>query len=305
MQRFGGERIKTVMGWSGLEPDAPLENKLVTKSIGSAQTKVESYHFDIRKHLLDYDDVLNKQREVIYADRYEVLDQGDLRTKTVEFIRREFADALRSHLPDRHADHWNADGFIDAVSRICEPPPELATEEQVYEFSQTQIDERLHEYAETAYAAREEELGDEQMRLLERLLLLRAIDTHWVQHLTAMENLRTGIGLHAYGQRDPLVMYRTEGQKMFQDLQNRIQGDVAHTIFRVSLNPATPAGGAANGPGNGRAGGRRRAAAEPASPMQAVNGGNRAAAPAAAKVGRNSPCPCGSGRKYKRCHGGG
>ena len=302
MQRFGGERIKTVMGWTGLEPDAPLENKLVTKSIGSAQTKVESYHFDIRKHLLDYDDVLNKQREVIYADRYEVLDQGDLRSKTLGFIRHEFADARRQHLPDRHADHWNADGFIDSIARICEPPPELADEEQLYEFSQEQIDGRLHEYAETAYAAREAELGAEQMRLLERLLLLRAIDTHWVQHLTAMENLRTGIGLHAYGQRDPLVMYRTEGQKMFQELQNRIQGDVAHTIFRVSLNPATPAGNSPNGRSSS---GRRRAAAnEPASPMQAVNGANRAAAaPAAAKVGRNTPCPCGSGRKYKRCHG--
>ena len=141
----------------------------------------------------------------------------------------------------------------------------------------------------------EAELGEEQMRTLERLLLLRAIDTHWVQHLTTMENLRTGIGLQAYGQRDPLVMYRTEGHKMFQELTHRMQYDVVHTLFHVSLTQQ---------PANG---GRKSAAAKasrPISPMAAVIPKDRdAVAVGGGKIGRNSQCPCGSGKKYKRCHG--
>ena len=291
MQRFGGDRIKTVMGWTGLDEETPVENKLVTKSIGGAQVKVESYHFDIRKHLLEYDDVLNKQREVVYSDRREVLDGGNIKDKTLEMLRREFARLVRQYLPGRHADDWNTGGLVDELGQICPPPPELEDEDRIYEWNIDQINGILSEYAETVYAQREEAIGKEQMRLVERLLLLRAIDTHWVQHLTALENLRTGIGLHAYGQRDPLVMYRTEGQKMFQDLLERIQRDVVHTLFHVTVGPEAS-----------RANGSRRNNTK-ASPMQAVNNPNRTAAPTSGKVGRNAPCPCGSGRKYKRCCG--
>ncbi len=292
MQRFGGERIKTVMGWTGLDEETPVENRLVTKSIGGAQVKVESYHFDIRKHLLEYDDVLNKQRGVVYADRHEVLDGGNIKQKSLDMLRREFARLVRQYLPDRHADNWNTGGLIDELARICPPPPEMEDEEEVYELSLDQVNRILSDHAETVHGLREAAIGEEQMRLVERLLLLRAIDTHWVQHLTALENLRTGIGLHAYGQRDPLVMYRTEGQKMFHDLQERIQRDVVHTLFHVTVGPeaARPQGGSrAKGPGT--------------SPMQAVNTSNREAGRSGAKVGRNAPCPCGSGRKYKRCCG--
>jgi preprotein translocase subunit SecA len=268
-----------------------VENKLVTKSIGGAQVKVESYHFDIRKHLLEYDDVLNKQREVVYSDRREVLDGGNIKDKTLEMLRREFARLVRQYLPGRHADDWNTGGLIDELGQICPPPPELEDEDRIYEWNIDQINGILSEYAETVCAQREEAIGEEQMRLVERLLLLRAIDTHWVQHLTALENLRTGIGLHAYGQRDPLVMYRTEGQKMFQDLLERIQRDVVHTLFHVTVGPEAS-----------RANGSRRNNTK-ASPMQAVNNPNRTAAPTSGKVGRNAPCPCGSGRKYKRCCG--
>ena len=294
MQRFGGDRIKTVMGWTGLEEETPVENRLITKSIGGAQVKVESYHFDIRKHLLDYDDVLNKQREIIYTDRHEVLNDGDVKEKFLGMLRQEFQSLIRTYLPDRHADNWNTGGFVDELGQICDPPPELTDEDRIYEWSQDQIAQILSDYAETAYNVREEQIGAEQMRVVERLLLLRAIDTHWVQHLTAMENLRTGIGLHAYGQRDPLVMYRTEGHKMFQDLMTRIQHDVVHTVFHVTINqqPTNRAG-------------RRNAAATQDSPMKAVNDPNRTAVPAdgGGKVGRNAQCPCGSGKKYKRCHG--
>ena len=296
MQRFGGDRIKTVMSWTGLEEDTPVENKLVTKSISGAQVKVEGYHFDMRKHLLEFDDVLNKQREVIYIDRHLALGDGNLRDKTLGMLRQEFAHVMAQHLPGRHADDWNADGLIDDLGQICSPPPELSHEDEVYRHSREQIDAILSAHAEAAYDKREEAVGSDHMRLTERLLLLRAIDSHWVQHLTAMENLRTGIGLHAYGQRDPLVMYRSEGQKMFHDLQNRIQRDVVRTLFHVTVDLAQAAaltGNAARG---------RRNSTD--SPMRAVNSSNRNAQPAGgAKVGRNASCPCGSGRKYKRCCG--
>ena len=292
MRRFGGDRIKTVMGWTGLDEDTPIENRLITKSISGAQIKVESYHFDIRKHLLEFDDVLNKQREVIYTDRHQILEGHHLKSRVVGMVRQEFLDLAQKYLPDRHADDWNVAGFLNELTGICPLPDSLDHEDAVYQHSQGEIHKILSEYAETAYEAREAELGEEQMRVLERLLLLRAIDTHWVHHLTTMENLRTGIGLQAYGQRDPLVMYRTEGHKMFQELTQRMQYDVVHTLFHASLNPP---------PGNGN---RRTSAAKPASPMEAVNPKNRDATPGAAgKVGRNAPCPCGNGRKYKRCHG--
>ena len=292
MQRFGGDRIKTVMGWTGMDEETPVENKLVTKSIGGAQVKVESYHFDIRKHLLEYDDVLNKQREVIYADRHEVLDEGSVRDKFVGMLRQEFQQLVRRYLPGRHADNWNAGGFVDELGQICPPPPELEHEDQVYEWEPDQIDSILYEYAESAYKEREAAIGEEQMRRLERLLLLRTIDTHWVQHLTDLENLRTGVGLQAVGQRNPLVVYQTEGQKMFQELLGRIQHDVVHTVFHATVGPE------AGGPT-----GRRRSSGK-SNPMQAVNDPNRnKAVPASGKVGRNAPCPCGSGRKYKRCCG--
>ena len=299
MQRFGGDRIKTVMGWTGLEEDTPVENKLVTKSISGAQVKVEGYHFDMRKHLLEYDDVLNKQREVIYSDRHQALSEGNLRDKTLEMLRQEYARLVAQYLPGRHSDDWNCEGLIDDLGQICPVPAELDDEDKIFQYGVDQIGGILSAHAEAAFAEREAAVGTEQMRLTERFMLLRAIDSHWVQHLTAMENLRTGIGLHAYGQRDPLVMYRSEGQKMFHDLQNRIQRDVVRTLFHLSIDPAQLA---AELGGNDSRNRRRNGTA--GSPMQAVNGSNRNAQPSgAAKVGRNAPCPCGSGRKYKRCCG--
>ena len=295
MQRFGGDRIKSIMGWAGLDEETPVENKIITKSIGSAQVKVEGYHFDMRKHLLDYDDVLNKQREVIYEDRFEALSGESLELKFVDMLRREFAAAADHHLIGKHIDNWNPAGLIEEISQICPLPPELATEDQIYEWSREQIDDILADFAETAYEAREQDVGEEQARSIERLLLLRAIDSHWVQHLTAMENLRTGVGLQAYGQRDPLVVYRSEGNKMFGNLQVAIETEVVHTVFHATLSqqPAQKTG-------------RRSAAAPPReSPMKAMNDASRSSSPVAigTKVGRNASCPCGSGKKYKRCHG--
>jgi len=296
MQRFGGERIKKVMSWTGLDEETPVENGIITKSISGAQVKVEGYHFDMRKHLLEYDDVLNKQREIIYEDRFEALSGESLKLKFIEMLRREFSSAANHHLPTKHVDDWNAEGLINEIRQVCPLPPELATEEQVYDWSRDQIQEILVDFAETVYQAREEDIGAEQLRTVERLLLLRAIDNHWVQHLTAMENLRTGVGLQAYGQRDPLVVYRSEGHKMFGDLQVAVENEVIHTIFHAQLTEQPPQGT-----------GRRQAAAPVSkeSPMKAINDPMRASAPVGngGKVGRNTSCPCGSGKKYKRCHG--
>ena len=296
MQRFGGERIKKVMSWTGLDEETPVENGIITKSISGAQVKVEGYHFDMRKHLLEYDDVLNKQREIIYEDRFEALSGESLKLKFIEMLRREFSSAANHHLPTKHVDDWNAEGLINEIRQVCPLPPELATEEQVYDWSRDQIQEILVDFAETVYQAREEDTGAEQLRTVERLLLLRAIDNHWVQHLTAMENLRTGVGLQAYGQRDPLVVYRSEGHKMFGDLQVAVENEVIHTIFHAQLTEQPPQGT-----------GRRQAAApiSKESPMKAINDPMRASAPVGngGKVGRNTSCPCGSGKKYKRCHG--
>ena len=292
MRRFGGERIKSVMGWTGIDEDTPIENRLITKSIENAQVKVESYHFDIRKHLLDFDDVLNNQRQVIYTDRRRTLAGDNLKERILEMLRSEFVDLMGRHLADQHSDDWNVPEFLHALSLICPLPPDLNDEDQVYRFNRNEIRLKLLDYAETVYDNRENEIGADQMRIVERGLLLRAIDTHWVNHLTSMENLRTGIGLQAYGQRDPLVAYRTEGRKMFQDLTKRMQSDVVHTLFHVTV---------AQQPRNGN---RRQAAAKESSPMEAVTARSWVAAPVgSAKVGRNAPCPCGSGKKYKRCHG--
>ena len=297
MTRFGGDRIKTVMGWTGLEEDTPIENKLVTKSISGAQVKVEGYHFDIRKHLLEFDDVLNKQREVIYVDRHRAVGDADLPSETLEMLRQEYGRLIVQYLPGRHSDDWNAEGLIDELGQIGPVPEELDYEDKIFQYNLDQISTILSNHAERSYAEREEEVGAESMRLTERILLLGAIDSHWIQHLTAMENLRTGIGLHAYGQRNPLVMYQSEGQKMFRDLQGRIQRDVVRQLFHFGVE-TTQLANQLNGGGGTR---RSRSAG---SPMRAVNGSNRNAQPSgSAKVGRNASCPCGSGRKYKRCCG--
>ena len=316
MQRFGGDRIKNVMSWTGLKDDEPLENKIITKSINSAQVKVEGYHFDVRKHLLNFDDVLNQQREVIYTQRSRILAGEGLSERLLEMLRTEFEQLTANHLQSRHADDWNADGLLEALGQICPLPTEIDTPDKLLQVSRERIDGILHQHAETLYEAKEQDLGTEQMQTLVRLLLLKSIDTHWVNHLTNMENLRTGVGLHAVGQRDPLAVYRSEGQRAFAELTRQMQREVTHTLFHVTLSPEAPgqgnsatgdAAGSGNGPQNNgasRSGRRRDALRTPVSPMAAVNGSRTViAARGGRKIGRNAPCPCGSGRKYKRCCG--
>ena len=291
MRRFGGDRIKGLLNAMKVDLDTPIENKLVTKSIGGAQVKVEAYHFDIRKHLLDYDDVLNRHREVIYSERHKVLSGADLRENILgSVVRTELSELVNRHMSARDMEDRNYAGLL-AELRVVFPnlPPDLDSEEALQELSPADVEELLLEHADQSYADREEQMSGENMRILERLLMLRSIDVHWVHHLTAMEGLRQGVGLHAVGQRDPLIMYKTQGHRMFQDMLQKVQSDVARSVYQASLGPAN--------------GTRAKAAPPPSSPMAKVNPKGRGGTPASRKVGRNDACPCGSGKKYKRCHG--
>ncbi len=291
MRRFGGDRIKGLLNAMKLDVDTPIENKLVSKSIGGAQVKVEAYHFDIRKNLLDYDDVLNRHREVIYTERHKVLGGADLRENILgSLVRNELSELVKRHMSERDQEDRNYAGLL-ADLRVVFPnlPPDLDSEEALQQLSPADMEELLLEHADQTYVSREEEMSGENMRILERLLMLRSIDVHWVHHLTAMESLRQGVGLHAVGQRDPLVMYKTQGHRMFQDMLEKVQSDVARSVYQASLGPAN--------------GTRSQAAAAPSSPMSKVNSTSKASGSSGRKVGRNDACPCGSGKKYKRCHG--
>ena len=290
LRRFGGDRIKGVMNLVGLDEETPIENRIVTRSLESAQVKVEGHHFEIRKHLLEYDDVLNYQRQVIYAERQKALTGDDLKANIISLISKEIKSLVSRFLPTRDGDNWNLEGLLEEFHAILPVPAELNSPENLSLLSRDKIEERLLSYAEEQYETREIQMGPDDMRALERLLMLRTVDVHWVHHLTAMDNLRQGIGLHAFGQRDPLVMYKTEGSSMFQALLDRIQHDIVHGIYQVSL-ASTP--------------GVRGTDSRPKTSAMAAASGRQwgAVAVGERKVGRNEPCPCGSGKKYKRCHG--
>ena len=305
MRRFGGDRIRSIMDWAGMEDDVPIENGMINKSIENAQVKVESHHFDMRKHLVEYDDVVNTHRDVIYGERNKVLSGADLKANIQEMLGEQLSEVVHATLGDSRPANWDLDGLLAEVGTILPPPPELMDYDQVTRMGLDQIEDVLLTHAESLYGQIEEAIGREDMAEIERRLMLQAIDRNWVQHLTAMEKLRQGIGLYAYGQRDPLVMYKKEGMDRFQNLQRKIQSDIAHMVFRIQLTFGPPT----NGRGQSRPP-RGRAAARQPSRETAVSAvgraGRRADARASSgrKVGRNQPCPCGSGKKYKRCHGG-
>jgi len=288
MKRFGGDRIKGFMDWAGIEEDVPIENRLVSKSVESAQTRVEGYNFDIRKHLVEYDDVVNKHREFIYADRRKIHSGADLKGNVQEMVDLELSQLIAAHLQDEHGDKWDLDALLKAVQAIF-PLGNGINKTELSRMSRTEAEEKLIAYAHRIYDEHEQAMGPENMRLLERLVLLRTIDTHWVEHLTTIENMRQAIGLEAVGQRDPLVMYKKAGHETFEELKARIQRGVTNLIYHVGIAPSEQQ--------------RRQpvaVAARAASPLAAVAA--RSAQPTR-KIGRNDPCYCGSGKKYKRCHG--
>ena len=298
MRRFGGDKIKSVMDWAGLDEDTPIENKMVGKSVENAQVKVEAYHFDIRKHLVDYDDVVNTHRDVIYKERDKVLHGGDLRENIRSMADQELQGTLERYIGDSQPDQWDAEGLIGELQSIFPLSPRLSDPDSLVQLSREEIEEELLEQAKTRYEAQEEALSPEVMRGFERELMLRVIDSHWVQHLTSMENLRQGIGLYAYGQRDPLVMYKKEGHDQFRNLLDRIQDDIVHTVYHVS--PAVGQNGTGRD-GRGQNGRGRRPSGGKSVMTKVLGRNTEAVSTGSRKVGRNDPCPCGSGKKYKRC----
>ncbi|MFH1381357.1 MAG: preprotein translocase subunit SecA [Chloroflexota bacterium] len=290
MKRFGGDRVKGIMNLVGMGEDTPIENRMIDRSIESAQVRVEGYHFDMRKHLIDYDDVINQQRKLIYSERKKILSGADLKANIMAMVKKELHNIVVAHAGGEQHDGWDTAGVITEADTIFLLPPELKND-GLATLKPEQVEEKLVELAEDTYEQREKEVGPENMRLLERVVMLRIIDSLWIEHLTMMEDMRQSIGLQAVAQRDPLVAYKREGGEAFQNLLDTIQHDVAHTIYHVGL-VTQPA---------------RQQAPPPPSPMAKVaarSEGNRPKEKVAGKkVGRNDPCPCGSGKKYKHCCG--
>ncbi len=274
VHRFGGDRVKGFMDWAGFDENTPIEHSMVSKAIENAQVRVEGYHFDIRKHLVDYDDVVNKHREVIYAERKKILEGADLKANIMSMIRDEI-EKLAAASCSHDLTETDFTGLIEELATIFPLPPQI-NPEALSRIKPGQITEKLIDYAEQLYEQREKEQGAENMRLLERLVMLRAIDSLWMEHLTAMDHLRQQAGLYAMKQIDPLVAYKKEGHALFESLIASIQHDVVHTIYKVSIS-------------------KKEAPAQRQPQKVAV--------PAGKKVGRNEPCPCGSGKKYKHCCG--
>ena len=299
MKRFGGERIQTVMNWAGLDEDDALENRMVSKTIESAQVKVEAYHFDMRKHLVEYDDVVNTHRSVIYGDREKILEGADLRANVMSMVERELIQTTARYMEnDSIPDNRDVDGLLSELESILPLIVGLSDPNHLAQIDREEVESEVIAAAVELYREREESLGLEVMRQVEREVMLRITDAHWVPHITRMENLRQGIGLYAYGQRDPLVMYKKEGHQAFEELQSRIQYAIVHTIYNVRAEY--------QGGSNGR---NRRAATrghDNGKDMKIRPTESQSKEPAfvgSRKVGRNEPCPCGSGNKYKRCHG--
>jgi preprotein translocase subunit SecA len=287
MRRFGSNQIKGIMEWAGMDENTPIENRLVTRSIGEAQKRVEGYHFDIRKHLVEYDDVINRQREIIYDERRKTLNGADLKSNILSMVKEEIQKMVAAHMADEHEP--DLDGLVTDVATIFPLPVEINAQT----FSQTklkQIEDKLIEQSKALYNEREKELSPDNMRMLERLIMLRTMDTLWIEHLTMMDYIRQGIGLQAMAQRDPLVAYKRESHRMFENLMASIQHDVVHTIYHTSVT-------------------RKEAPQQISSPMAQLAavktdvGKKQQTKVSGKKVGRNDPCSCGSGKKFKKCCG--
>jgi preprotein translocase subunit SecA len=288
---FGSERIAGIMEKLGMEEGVPIEARMVSKAIENAQKKVEAHNFDIRKQLIEYDDVMNKQRTVIYEQRKQVLGSDDLKQDIIEIIE-EYADQI---LPafceqDKHPEEWDLHGLSDLVKKQFAVQLDDAALK-----AQPDLDSLREGLAMTlkgAYERKEKDLGPDFLRYLEKRVLLDMIDSLWKEHLLNMDHLKEGIGLRGYGQKDPLVEYKKEGFAMFMDMVNRIKSDTLERLFRVQVVRQEAAMEAGTRRMPQRITLNRGDAEEAKKPAKAEN-----------KAGRNDPCPCGSGKKYKKCHG--
>jgi preprotein translocase subunit SecA len=354
MKRFASDRVTGLMERLGLEDDVAIESRLVSKTIESAQSRVEGFNFDIRKRVVEFDDVINKQRETIYAERDKVLHNEDLTATVQEFLDDEIDTVVDSHLVGEVVDQWDFDGLANALGAMGLTGEGLNADDLWEVGGREAVAEHVRDIADARLAAREAEVGEADWAQVERIVLLRTIDSLWVEHLTELDDMRRGIGLRGYAQQDPLNEFRREAFQLYDELRGLIRHGVAASIFRVSvqkqpppdagLSQALAAGAAAlqagAGNGAGGTGAARQAATTTAAAGSAIlRGGGLPAAPAArniqeslgdapvapggggngaqtpaggarpgytptgARIGRNDPCWCGSGQKYKKCHG--
>ncbi len=309
MRIFGSDRIAGLMEKLGMEEGVPIEHKMVSRSIENAQKKVEGHHFEMRKHLLEFDDVMNQQREVIYRQRRAILAGEGLTETITDMIDQCLNQIMDTHCPeDKYAEEWDLTALKEA----------LATQFAI-DFDKTDIDfeeagrdaiiELCRNEIDSQYAARTQRFGAEMGQYLERLVLLRNVDSLWKDHLLAMDHLKEGIGLRGYGQKNPLTEYKREGFELFQQMMDNIQHDVIEQLFRVQISVESEAETPDLAPAYAA-----QMVFEHEQPAPTVESAGQpeaeAAEPAkqtpvrvAEKVGRNDPCPCGSGKKYKKCHG--
>ena len=294
MRLFGSERVMGMMEKLGVDEDTPIEQKMLTNAIESAQRQVESKNFQQRKNVLEYDDVMNTQREVIYKQRRQVLDGEDMKASMENMIRTTIHNAIHGHMGEQK--HMNAESFREALAPfrgVFLLPDELKlTDEELQKYSAEDLCSLVEERAFDVYQKKEEALGSPLMRELERVMMLRVVDEYWMDHLDNMNELRQGIGLRAYGQEDPVVAYKREGYEMFEEMIAAIQEETVRRVFIVRIQVK-------NGEGTVE---RKRVAK-----VTGTSGGGDGSVKQqpvvhkGVKIGRNDPCPCGSGLKWKKC----
>ncbi|MGI6114290.1 MAG: preprotein translocase subunit SecA [Mahellales bacterium] len=287
MRLFGSEKIMGIVDALGLEEDQPIEYKLLSRQIEAAQKKIEGKNFDIRKHVLQYDDVMNVQRETIYSQRRKVLEGENLRDSVIDMI----GDVVERIVPiytgqSQYPEEWDMKGLSAYLGNIFLPEGALVlSEDDMESLTREGLRDRIIAIAKDEYEKREQEIGMEFIRELERVVILKVVDQKWMDHIDAMDQLRQGIGLRAYGQRDPVIEYKFEGYEMFEAMINSIQEDVLKILFHAKVD-AMPQ--------------RQRVA----QPIEASHGQvQKKPVVKEDRVGRNDPCPCGSGKKYKKCCG--
>ncbi|MDD3894969.1 MAG: preprotein translocase subunit SecA, partial [Syntrophomonadaceae bacterium] len=282
MRLFGSSNIEGVMERLGMDDDMPIENKIISRAIENAQKKVESRNFSIRKNVLEYDDVINQQREVIYGERNKVLDGDDLKATIASMIEDVINEMVNQFAGEaKFSDEWDLAGLLTFTDQNILPQPGLKPDD-IVGMTKSELIDLLVEKTQERYEIREEELGSETMRDLEKAIMLRIIDDKWMDHIDAMDQLRSGISLRAYAQRDPLIEYKFEAYDAFQIMIESIKEDVVRYIMRVRIVQKP----------------EERKIIENSSPddiKKPIKVEN--------KIGRNDPCPCGSGRKYKKCCG--
>ena len=290
MRIFGGERVQNLMDSLGLEEDVPIENKLITNTIESAQKKLEASNFAIRKQVLQYDDVMNQQREIIYKQRQMVLDGEDISDKLHEMMRQSIDDACTNYLNGETADDWDFAGLRrHFMNWLCLPSDFNYTKDQLEDLTKEGIADELYKRGMDILTAKEKKYGSKTMRELERICLLRNVDSKWMDHIDNMDQLKQGMGLRGYGQHDPVVEYRIEGFAMFDEMIASIREDAVHMLLTIEIRQqnAEP---------------KREQIAKPTGEGAPTQAGTKGAAPVrVTKIGRNDPCPCGSGLKWKKC----